>query len=138
MQKLTQIRATSLFYNNNQIVKNMKSNIKIALAVLIIAISSSFTSDKNDGFNVTYGVSAKDPSQIELRLKSDYTFTYQDYSVSSQKIEVEGIYEIKNNRILLVSEGEQIEFHSRWRIVADGAVAKSRNGLAFYTLHRKS
>lgn len=115
----------------------MKSTTKFLFALLTITICYAFTTTKNDGLSATYGVSSKDPSQIELRLNNDYTFAYQDFSIPSQQIEVEGTYQMKNNKIQLMPKNEQVEFHDTWKIVDDGAVAKSRKGLAFYTLRKK-
>lgn len=115
----------------------MKSTTKLLLALLTLTFCYAFTTTKNDGLNATYGVSDGDPSQIELRLNEDYTFSYQDFSIPSQQIKVEGTYQMKNNKIQLIPKNEQVEFHHTWKILDDGAVAKSRKGLAFYTLKIK-
>lgn len=115
----------------------MKSIFKIAIAAFSLSICFAFTSNKNEGLNATYGVSENDPSQIELRLNDDFTFTYQDFSKSTAKIQIEGTYQIKNNKIQLIAEGEAIGFHDTWKITEDGSSAKSRKGLAFYTLRKE-
>ncbi|MEX1001425.1 MAG: hypothetical protein WDZ35_04855 [Crocinitomicaceae bacterium] len=111
--------------------------MKLTLTVLTISICFAFTSKNNDGLSVTYGVCKEDPFQIELKLNSDYTFTYQDFSIRSQKIKVQGTYQIKNNKVQLMTKDSQIEFHDKWKIVDDGTTAKSRKGLTFYTLRKK-
>ena len=115
----------------------MKTSIKLSVALLIISICSAFTNLKNDGLNVTYGVSQNDPSQIELRLKKDYTFSYQDFSNSSKKIAVNGTYQIKKNKIQLNSKNKETKYHDTWKISNDNRTAKSRKGLTFYTLQLK-
>lgn len=110
---------------------------KLGLALVIISLCSSFTGIKNDGLNCTYGVSEDDPSQIKLSLKDDYTFTYQDFSRNTRQIFVKGTYTHKNNKVQLKSEHAQYAFHDTWKIVDDGAFAKARRGLSFYTLGRK-
>ena len=115
----------------------MKTIIKLSLNVLIICICSAFTSIENNGLNVTYGVSESNPAQIELKLNDDYTFTYQDLSISLQEIKVSGTYQIKNNTVHLISREENIKFHDKWKISKDNKTAKSRKGLLFYTLRLK-
>lgn len=115
----------------------MKSIIKFSLALITITICFAFASTKNDGINATFGVSENDPSQIELQLNKDYTFRYQDFSIPSEKIEVKGTYLIENNKIQLISKSEEVGFHDQWKIVDNGAAAKSRKGLSFYTLRKK-
>ncbi len=115
----------------------MKTIIKLSMAVWIISICSAFTSLKHNGFNVTYGVAENDPAQIELRLNKDYTFTYQDLSISSEVIKVSGTYQIENNKIRLISNEGEVEFHDIWKISNDNKTAKSRKGLTFYTLYIK-
>jgi len=116
---------------------NMKSQLKLTLATYTIIICSAFINTKNIGVSGTYGVSEKDPSQIELELNKDYSFTYQDFSIPSQKIKVQGTYEVKKSKILLMAKDQQIEFHNKWKISGDGITVKSRKGLTFYTLQKK-
>lgn len=118
-------------------IQNMKSIIKFSLVLLTITICFAFASKNNDGINATFGVSAEDPSQIELKLNKDYTFFYQDFSIPSEKIEVQGTYQIEKNKIQLMSESEEVDFHDQWKIVENGEAAKSRKGLTFYTLRKK-
>lgn len=115
----------------------MKTSIKLSVVLFIISVCSAFTNMKNDGLNVTYGVSENDPSQIELRLNKDYTFTYQDFSITSQKITVNGTYQIKNNKIQLISKDKVAKYHDIWNLSNDNKTAKSRKGLTFYTLQIK-
>lgn len=115
----------------------MKSTLKFTLALLTIIICFAFVGKNNNGIKATFGVSAEDPSQIELQLNKDYTFHYQDFSFPSEKIEVEGTYTVNNNKIHLMPNEGQAEFHDQWKIVENGTVAKSRKGLTFYTLRKK-
>lgn len=115
----------------------MKTSMKLAFVASIIFMCSSFTNVKNDGLDLTFGVSEDDPSQIELNLNKDYTFTYQDLSIATEKIMVEGTYEVKNNKIHLNANNDQTTFHDTWKISDDGTTAKSRKGITFYTLRRK-
>ena len=115
----------------------MTTGIKLSLALVMISLCSAFTSVNNDGLDVTYGVSENDPSQIELRLNKDYSFTYQDISINSKKIQVHGTYQIKNNEILLTSTEEEVKYHDKWKISKDKNTVTSRKGLTFYTLRIK-
>jgi hypothetical protein len=103
----------------------------------MISLCFAFTSVKNDGLDVTYGVSENDPSQIELTLKKDYSFIYQDFSNPFKKIRVNGTYQINHNKIQLTSRDEEVEYHDYWKLSKDNKIAKSRKGLTFYTLHKK-
>lgn len=104
---------------------------------MMISFCFAFTNISNDGLKVTYGVSENDPSQIELKLNEDYTFSYQNFSITTQKIKVKGSYQVKNNKILLLSEQEGIRYPDQWEISKDLKTAKARMGLTFYTLHKK-
>lgn len=115
----------------------MKTSIKPILASVMTLFCFAFTNVKNHGLDVTFGFCEYDPSQIELTLKKDYTFTYQDFSISAKKVKVEGTYEIKKNTILLSSTTQEVVYHNKWRISNDKKVAKSRKGLTFYTLKMK-
>jgi len=115
----------------------MKTALKLSLIASIIFICSSFTTEKSNGLDLTFGVSESDPSQIELNLDNDFTFSYQDLSATSQKIIVKGRYVVKNNKIHLIAEDDQIQFHDTWKISDDQSVARSRKGISFYTLRRK-
>ena len=115
----------------------MKSIIKLTIGIYTIFVCFSFTLPNNNGLNVTYGVSNDDPSQIELALNSNYTFTYQDLSIKTKKIMVEGTYHLKKDKIILNSDNEQINYHNKWKISDNGLSIKSRKGLTFYTLQKK-
>ncbi len=115
----------------------MKFNIKTALAIAFLGTCFAFTSTTNDGLDVTYGVSSSDPVAIELDLNSDFTFTYHDHSLKDNKVNVSGTYTLENNRVRLVADQGQPDFHDNWKIVEDGQAAKSRKGLTFYTLRKK-
>lgn len=115
----------------------MKNFIKLSFVLLIISCCSAFTTIKNDGLNITYGVSDSDPSKIELKLNKNYTFTYQDLSVSSKEIKLSGTYMLKKNTVVLIPAEEEIKFHNKWKISTDKKTAKSRKWLCFYTLRVK-
>lgn len=115
----------------------MKANLNLALAAIAIIFLTAFSSPSSTGLDVSYGVSADDPSQIELTLNKDHSFTYQDFSVSSKKIKVEGTYKLKNKKLSLEANDGQKGFHRKWKISEDGMTAKSRKGLCCYTLGKK-
>ncbi len=97
----------------------------------------SFTRISELDFVGIYGVSENDPSRIELRLNLDKTFTYQDFSDPVKQITVKGNWEVKNKKIFLKDYDSEFSFHSMWKIMKDGMVAKSRKGMNFYTLVKK-
>lgn len=97
----------------------------------------SFTAEPAQPYIGTYGVSQDDPSAIQLTLREDATFAYQDFSNPAQPIDVTGSWEVKNKHILLTSTDSDRSFHTKWKIVKDGMVAKSRKGITFYTLAKQ-
>lgn len=113
----------------------MKNNLisKIALLVMVTLLSS-FVAKKELPVIGVYGVSKDDPSQIELVINSDHSFTYKDYSNPSKPINVKGNWSDKENSVVLEATDARSAFHKKWKI--SGNVAKSRKGLTFYRLCR--
>lgn len=114
----------------------MTNAIKLLTTFMAIIFLSSFTVKNSNEFFGTFGVSGSDPSQIKLTINSDHTFYYQDFSVSDQKIVVNGHWIIKGKKVLLRSKDSKIRFHNAWSFTENGQVAKSRKGLSFYRLCR--
>lgn len=115
----------------------MKKLISPAVALLLIISTFGFKATNSTELTGTYGVSDTDPSQIELVLNEDHSYTYQDFSNSAKKIEVSGEWELKNKNTILLKSDSELSFHNKWKIVDEGKTAKSRNGLCFYTLGKK-
>ena len=108
----------------------MKNLLFTPIILLALTILLAFSpTDQNHVFG-TYGVNDSDPSNIELVLMKDWTFTFQDHSIVAEKIQLSGTWKMKNSMVVLSSEVE-IDFHSKWKITKDGRVAKSRKGLTF-------
>jgi|GEM_PF-779138 len=83
----------------------------------------------------TFGVSQADPSNIKLVLHADQTFTYQDFSLPTQKVRVSGTYTVRGAHIKLnASSAEKYAFHDRWKKVNNGSAINSRKRLSFYRL----
>ena len=119
--------------------RNMNKPItRTPLAILAVASSLAFTPVDHEGLNATYGVPESDPSQIELSLRSDLTFTYQDLSVADAPVLVHGTYAISRNKVRLQATDTDVRFHDTWTVRENGMKATSRKGLAFYTLRRTS
>lgn len=102
------------------------------LAAALLLSSFSFTNPYD--FIGTYGVSEADPAQIQLVIRADQTFTYQDMSSASNKINVSGSWTYTNGKVTLTDAKSDVRFHNVWSIEKDGQVAKSRKGLSFYRL----
>lgn len=111
--------------------------IKTSFFTGVLLMLFSFTNTSEENFSGTYGVSENDPVIIELILNENKTFTYKDFSNSTQKIDVKGDWEVENNQVVLKNYDTKNSIHSKWKIVKDGMVAKSRKGLTFYTLVKK-
>jgi hypothetical protein len=112
----------------------MTNAIKLLTTLMAIIFLSSFTVKNPNEFIGTFGVSASDPSQIKLTINSDHTFYYQDFSVSDQKIVVNGHWALKGKKVLLRSNDSNVKFHNAWSFTENGQVAKSRKGLCTYRL----
>jgi hypothetical protein len=114
------------------------SKLKNLSLFIVILATLSFTRIPKPGFIGTYGVSTNDPSHIELTLNTNHTFSYQDFSVPSKKINVTGSWELKGKYVILENAGHKVSFHNRWKFDENGIVAKSRKGFTFYALHKLS
>lgn len=115
----------------------MKIISQSILALFMIILFSAFAEDEQKGIKVTYGASDSNPAQIELKLNEDMSFSYQDFSVASDKIQLKGSYEIQNKKIILQAEDGSRDFHRKWKISKDGTKARSRKAMLFYTLTRQ-
>ena len=115
----------------------MRKIIQAPFIVIILLTLFSFTGITELDFVGTYGVSENDPARIELTLNKDKTFTYKDLSNPAKPIDVKGSWSVKNNEILLKNYDSEFSFHTKWKIMKDGMVAKSRKGMTFYTLIKK-
>jgi hypothetical protein len=115
----------------------MKKIIQTTFITGVLLTLFSFTIKSEFNFAGTYGVTANDPSAIELKLNEDKSFTFKDFSNPEKQIDVKGNWEIKNNQVHLKNYNSEFSFHTKWKILNDGTVAKSRKGLTFYTLCKK-
>lgn len=84
----------------------------------------------------TFGVGASDPSQIELQLKADHTFTYQDLSNARAPIRVSGTWHLRHSTLTLQAT-QKVRFHKVWTLSSDQQVVKGRKGWCWYRLCRK-
>ena len=112
----------------------MATPIKTLVGLAGVILLLAFTDKNPQVFIGTYGVSAKDPSQISLTLNSDKTFYYQDFSNPAQKIAVNGNWTLRGKNLVLASSKGDTNFHNVWTFVENGQIAKSRKGLSFYRL----
>ncbi|MEL7532144.1 MAG: hypothetical protein AAFN10_12580 [Bacteroidota bacterium] len=112
----------------------MKIYVKLLLLLLVGGLTFAFA--PADDIIGTYGVGANNPSQIELSLHADHSFSYQDYSNPTNQIDATGRWEIQRSKIVLLDYDPQLSIHNKWKIEQQGMLAKSRKGLSFYTLHR--
>ena len=113
-------------------MKNMKHIFRFLTTLTIIVLLSSFTTTRT--FTGTYGVSSADPSQIKLSIQADHTFTYQDFSVAGNTIEVKGTWSMKGKKVVLKSDDATAKFHRVWSFDEGGKIARSRRGLCWYRL----
>ncbi len=115
----------------------MKKLIKTSFIIGALFTMLSFASVSESDFTGVYGVSENDPTNIELVLNKDQTFTYKDFSNLTKKIDVTGNWELKNKHIVLKNYTSEFSFHTKWKITKEGMIAKSRKGITFYTLVKK-
>jgi len=114
----------------------MTHSLKLFSLVLVSVLLFSFTPDKSPVYTGTYGVGEADPSKITLTINADNTFSYQDYSVATAKIDISGSWTAKGDRVVLKANDPKVKFHKVWLFDKDGKVAKSRKGLCWYRLCR--
>lgn len=112
---------------------NSLTKLSLLIASLFFLLSTKF---ENKGISAVYGVGESNRAQIKLELNQDYTFYYQDFSRIDQPIKVKGKYCLNEEEIKLLSDHPN-RFHQNWKILKNGMVIKSRNKLAFYTLHKQ-
>lgn len=117
-----------------QTTDTMKKTIQLLTTMTILLVCASFTGKDATEYIGTYGVSASDPAEITLILRSDHHFYYQDFSNVHQKIAVNGNWELNGKKVVLTADGAVKKFHHVWTFDANGNVAKSRKGLTFYRL----
>ena len=72
----------------------MKQSLKSLSIFLAIFAIMSFKIESVE-YAGTYGVPETDPSQIELKLNTDYTFHFKDFSNSYSKIDTHGTWKVK-------------------------------------------
>jgi hypothetical protein len=114
----------------------MTNTIRFMAVLMTIIFLSSFTNKNPNEFIGTYGVTESDPSQIKLTIRADNTFYYQDFSIPAKKIVIKGNWILKGKKVFLKDKSFYKNFHNVWTILENGKVAKSRNGLSFYKLHK--
>lgn len=114
----------------------MKTTILLLVTLFTFLLGSSFTAPPIPSFVGTYGVSKSDPSHIQLTIHADHTFLYQDFSVPTNKIRVEGQWSERRGKIVLTASAKVSTFHAIWSFDEKGQIAKSRRGLSFYRLQR--
>ncbi len=115
----------------------MKNFLKISAFSILFATLLAFHPAPDNALIGTYSVSENDPSQIQLILNEDHTFSYRDYSIASSKINIKGKWEAKGNTFHLLSTKNDAAFPKKWKIDSEGKIAKSRKGMCFYTLQKQ-
>jgi hypothetical protein len=108
--------------------------IKTILFSAILITTFAFKNAPESEIFGTYGVSKSDPAKIGLTIKEDKTFSYRDYSVMNKIIEVQGTWELKNNKIILQGHTSKFPYGSKWRIEKEGKAVRTRKGLEFIRL----
>ena len=112
----------------------MKAGTIISGMITVIFLFSFQPSESTvDGI---YGV-CSDSGTVELQLNPDGTYHYMDRSDSKALVDVQGTW-VANNKKIYLKNNDHLQFHRKWHISSDGNVAKSRKGMAFYRLVKKS
>lgn len=87
----------------------------------------------------TYGVcgcekEAAASPKVELTLRPDYTFQYQNGSNPSKKINVTGTWEMNGQKVVLQADASENGFHKTWKFDKNQPCVVSRKGLNFIRL----
>lgn len=105
-----------------------------ATTVAALFLASSFGAKAGNNFVGTYGVSKTDPSQIQLTINEDHTYTYRENRGAKGAIEIAGNWEMRGKTVVLNNTNSQMHIHNKWKFEQEGKIAKSRRWLSFYTL----
>lgn len=107
----------------------------LSVAVCFLAAMSFTPESKNIGG--IYTVAPTHPSHMQLNLKYDHTFIYQDSSNPDKQITVFGRWNDDGQYVTLKDYVTTFNFHNKWQIINSGNAVKARIGSAFYTLQKK-
>lgn len=113
--------------------ETMKITNSIFLAAFLFPVIA-FAGEPKPDFIGTYGISKNHPVKFELKINADKTFTYQDYADANNRIDAQGTWELKNNKIILQGQTSTFPYRSKWKIEKDGKAVRSRKGLEFIRL----
>src|SRR5688572_17870008 len=111
--------------------------MKVLKAIILSAVlftSLAFKGASQPDFIGTYGISKNHPVKFELKINADKTFTYQDYSDPNKKIDAQGTWELKENKIIFQDQTSTFPYRSKWKIEKDGNAVRTRSGLEFIRL----
>ena len=115
------------------ISETMKPLKAIALSAFLFSFFA-FKSAPDPDFIGTYGISKNYPVKYELKINDDNTFTYQDFTDPKNKINAQGTWELKNNKLVLHDQTSTFPYYGKWKIEKDGKAVKTRKGLEFIRL----
>ncbi len=114
------------------ILKQIVTNFIVLLALPLCFGFSTITAPSFIGTYASY----TDANTIELVINQDNTFAYTEKLCTGKDVKSTGVWEAKNNAIILLPKDNSIDFHTKWKFDKEGAKANSRKGMLFYTLRK--
>jgi hypothetical protein len=108
--------------------------LKSIILLVFLFSSFAFKGAAQLDFIGTYGISKNYPGKLELKINADKTFSYQDYSDPKNKIEAQGTWELKDNKIMLQDQTATFPYHAKWKIEKGGKAVRTRKGMEFIRL----
>mgnify|MGYP003636376582 CR=1 FL=1 len=115
-------------------------NAKLSIGIVAVLVLMSFKSTEKETIKSgAYGVchcgdAATKSSKVELLINDDNTFHYFNNSDPSNKVDVKGKWEMKDNTIRLHDYDSETAIHNKWAIDKNENCLKSRKGLYFMRL----
>jgi hypothetical protein len=117
-------------------VKAMKKLFyTLSVAVCIIAAMSFTPENKNIGG--LYTAATTGPGHMQLNLKYDHTFIYQDVSNADKHITVYGRWHDDGKYVTLKDYVTTFKLNEKWQITNSGNTVKAHIGTTFYTLQKQ-
>lgn len=113
--------------------------IKAVLFLPVLLVAMSFTDDKMMLETKTYDVCGCEKAtpaspKIELTLRPDHTFHYENAADPSKKLNIKGSWEMNGQKVVLRAEATENGFHKNWKFDKNQPCIMSRKGLNFIRL----
>jgi|GEM_PF-5084719 len=114
----------------------MKKLIYTLSAVVCFIAVMSFTPETKNVIGI-YTAAPAGPGHIQLNLKYDHTFIYQDVSNTNKQVMVYGRWNEDGEYVTLKDYVTTFNLHDKWQITNSGNTVKARIGTTYCTLQKQ-